>query len=528
MTSAWATPGIVRIRERCKTDVLYLAREILGEAYAQANGGVNLFRTPAPYHYEAAEVLQGHENAIILAPRGHLKTELVTIAGTICYLLGNPNRRVLIVSETPKVAMKSLRAIKDTMASNRRFRTLFPEYRIDSSDEEGTRNWFDVPCRTGPKKDFSVEVIGVGGATAGGHFDRIVTTDIVSNLTVPPAVTPETMMKTWDFVNALEPLLNKSNKQSHIIIEGTVWSMGDPYCLALENPGYAHYRKIVYSCWDREKRHPDGRRMPMWPELHTTEELERIRAKDERLFSCYYENDPQPASDERLFMPSYFKYYEAYEGVCPCCEGALEIRFTCDLAISQARTADYTAIVVSGVCPRGSLVVLAVARGRWSPYETVEKLYALDALWKPSYIGIESVAWQKAMLHILQEEASRKGRYHLNVWEMIPDNSPNGKLRRIGMLSALAASRGIWVRRGDHDELVDEALRMSRKGTLGGHDDMIDALGYVATWMAEPAAPVLEAEVVDRPLLMGASSIKGSDALAMLARRSRRLGTRIP
>jgi hypothetical protein len=538
--ASWATESVKRLREKCRSDPLFLAREVMGKAYAAANGGVNYFETPAPYHYEVNEVLKNRENAIILAPRGHLKTEFITICGTIHFLLVSPNHRVLIMSETPKTARKALRSIMYCFEENHIFRQLFPEYRVDTSEEGGTQNHMDLPNRRGPKGDFSLMVIGVSGATAGGHFDRIVTTDIVSDKTVPPAVTIETMAKTTARVNTLEPLLNKSNKRSHIIIEGTIWSLGDPYCMVLSNPGYSHFKKIVYSCWEKkdgvEVLDENGKRKPMWPILNTTEDLERIRSKDEYHFSAYYENDPQPASEDRLFLPSFFKSYmlgepgvypdgiqRARANECPCCGGSLTIRVTADLAISQAKTADWTSLPVSGVCPRGSPVVLALNRGRWTPYETVEKLYELDKLWRPSFIGIESVAWQKAMIHILHEKAKESGYYPLPVWEMFPDNSPNGKIRRISMFAALVASRGLWVRPGDHDVLVDECLRMSRHGSLGGHDDTVDAISYIAQWMDEAEGPVIDVPV-DRPLLMGASCINGQDALDMLARRARRLG----
>jgi hypothetical protein len=205
---------------------------------------------------------------------------------------------------------------------------------------------------------------------------------------------------------------------------------------------------------------------------------------------------------------------------CPGCEGPLTVRITCDLAISQAKTADWTALPVSGVCHRGSPVVLAASRGRWTPFETVERLYELDKIWKPSFIGIESVAWQKAMIHILHEKAKEPGYYPLPVWEMVPDNSPNGKIRRISMFAALVASRGLWVRPGDHDVLVDECLRMSRHGSLGGHVDLVDALSYIAQGVDRPDAPVIDTEAPRLPA-MGASCIRGSDALAMLARRGR-------
>jgi len=518
--------------QRCRDDPMFLAREVLGEEYARSHGGVNYFRTPAPYHLLVNEVLRKCENAIIIAPRGHLKTEFITIAGTIHFLLLNPNHRVLIMSETPETARKALRTIKSAFTDNTMLRRLFPEYRIDTSDEEGTQDHLDLACRTGPKGDYSIKVIGVGGATAGGHFDRIVTTDIVSDLTVPPAVTPETMMKTTARVNSLEPLLNKSNKKSHIIIEGTIWADGDPYCMVLSNAGYSEYTKIVYSCWAKDESgeflyDADGKRTPMWPTLHTTEDLERIRAKDPYLFSCYYENDPKPDPKEAMFQPSYFKYYRYGDpdaprvqgddtpvvrpGYCPCCGGRLAKALTVDPAIGKKKKNDRTAMVVSGICPQGSMVVVSTKAARVEPGIMVEDFYAIDAVEKPDWIGIETVAFQKLFLYIFHEESKKPGRYVLNLRELKADDQ---KERRIGMLAAFARSRGIWVRAGDHDELMDECLKMTLSGSMGVHDDLPDALAYRLQGTSRPSIPAPEPEKIVG--LCGASALKGSDVLRRL------------
>ncbi len=528
------------LRDRCRRDLLFFVQEIIGPA-GVATGAYpkNHLLTPARFHLDACKVVEQEVDAILLAPRYHLKTALITVAGTVQFLLRNPNHRVLLVSETPTLVSKVLWEIAWHFRKNTRLRTLFPEYGMDSIQEEGTKNHFNVPCKTGSGKDFSVEAIGVGGATAGGHYDRIVTTDIVSNRTVPPEVTDLTMEKTFLFVNALEGLRDKTmfkedgkTKKAHIIIEGTCWSPADAYARVLTDPGYAKFKKVVYSCWAKDESgafilDAEGRRTVMWPEVFTREEFEEIRAKNEYLFSCIFENDPKPADEDRLFKPSFFKNYELTaltEGVaypsCPCCKGPLSVAITADLAISEAKTADFTALIVSGVCPHGSMVVLAVASGRWTPYETVAQLYDLDRLWKPAWIGIESVAWQKAMMFILWEESKKPDRYVLPARMLMPDNSPNGKIRRVSALASYAASRGLWVRAGDHDVLVDQALRMTRRGSLGGKVDEIDSLSYRA--LNTDAALTVEAEVVPPPrALYGASALSGAEVLDYLEDKSR-------
>lgn len=293
-------------RERCIQDPMFLIREVVGEAGVAAGlYSRNLFRTPCRFHVEANEVLKHGGNALILAPRMHLKTAFITVGGTIHSLVKNANHRNLIVSETPTLSTNVLREIKWHFQKNERFRRWFPEYRMDIPKEEGTEGHFDVPCRNGPKKDYSVTAIGIGGATAGSRADTMRFTDMLSDKTVPPLVTPETMQKTWHEFRGMGSILDATNKKANIIVEGTIWNGGDAYCQILTDTGYSHWRKIVYSCWaDR------GGRIPLWPEVYSADELDRIRGeRGPYLFSCNYENDPQPDPEEAMFQPSYFKHY---------------------------------------------------------------------------------------------------------------------------------------------------------------------------------------------------------------------------
>lgn len=504
-------------RRRCIEDPMFLLREVLGEAGVEA--GIysrNLFRTPCVFHLEACEVMKNNENALFLAPRIHMKTACITVGGTVHSLLRNPNHRNLLASETPALGTKILREVKWHFQSNRRLLRWFPEYRM-SSKEEGTQNHFDIPCRTGPKKDFSVEAIGIGGATAGGHFDTLRLSDILSDKTVPPMVTPETMQKTWHQVRAMSSLLDKTNKSANFVIEGTVWHHGDAYMSLRGDSGYRYWRKIIYSAWANKSK-----RIPLWPEVYSADELDRIRGEiGTYLWSCNWENEPQPDEEEVMFQPSYFKLYEYGDGsegitgckpgACPCCGGALNVAVTVDPAIGKKRSNDRTAMVTSGVCPRGSLVVVTTRAQRMEPGLIVEGLYEMDKVERPSWIGIETVAFQKLFLYILYEESKKEGRYSLSLRELKSDEQ---KERRIGMLAAFARSRGIWVRPGDHDELVDECLKMTLTGTVGKHDDLPDALAFRLQSMNRPDS-VREVDV-PRLAIPGSSQVTGAEVLGRI------------
>ena len=62
---------------------------------------------------------------------------------------------------------------------------------------------------------------------------------------------------------------------------------------------------------------------------------------------------------------------------------------TVDPAISEAKTADYTAIVVSGLDIFGNIFVLDIVRKRMSPSEIIETIFELQSQWHVNQIGIE-------------------------------------------------------------------------------------------------------------------------------------------
>lgn len=181
---------------------------------------------------------------------------------------------------------------------------------------------------------------------------------------------------------------------------------------------------------------------------------------------------------------------------------------TVDPAIGKKRSSDRTAIVTSGVCARGSLVVISTLAQRVDPGAIIEALYDADRIEKPEWMGVETVAYQKMLLWALHEEAKKPGRYPLPLRLLKSDEQ---KERRIALLAAYARSRGIWVRAGDHDELVDECLKMTLAGTMGRHDDLPDALAYRLQSMNRPDGAVIDVQA--RTSIPGGHVVMGEEVL---------------
>jgi len=479
------------VRRQAFADPLYFGAEILG---------YDLLRTPAPFHVEIASQMQASAGVevpaelrndvvgegrdwLLIAPRGHIKTTLVDIVGTIWHLLHRPDDRVLIASATWDTAKAVLREIVAHFRENEVFRKFFPEFCPAVKSEFGNTEQFDLPStvKTRFRKEASIETTGIDRVVTGRHYDVIKATDLVVRENVPPAASPEQMERVKEWFRTTTALLDQTNPRAHRTLDGTFWNDADLYTEVRSK--YTRIRKMIYGISDGA----DGKPVSIWPNCRgnpfSTEKLEQIREETGAfLWAANYKSDPMPLSSAG-FRKEYFAIYNEAP------KEPMTIAITCDLAISEKDTACHTAIVVTGIT-HGSrdLYVLALRFGNFTPYQTVEHLYALDEQWQPTYVGIETVAWQKAMIYILNEEARRRGR-QLPVRGLMPDAR---KERRIYTLIAHAERSRIYVR-PEHDPLVEQAMRFP----VGTRNDIVDALAYRMQDMYAPEIRAITAEIRD-------------------------------
>jgi len=180
-------------------------------------------------------------------------------------------------------------------------------------------------------------------------------------------------------------------------------------------------------------------------------------------FSAQYLNQPF-SSENQLFKPEMFKYWNQRPD-------GLFLAMTVDLAISEARYADETAIVVCGMDKEWRLYVLDYIKGRWRPSEIVGKLFETRSKWKPHSVGMETNGFQKT-LKLACEEEMRKRREYFSI-EEIRTGPEKTKAERIKTLEPFYRNGTVfhaaWMKGKD----LEEQLQTFPKGK---HDDIIDAL----------------------------------------------------
>lgn len=202
-----------------------------------------------------------------------------------------------------------------------------------------------------------------------------------------------------------------------------------------------------------------------FPQRLTHEFLENAKQTlGSYIFCNQYQNEIIPA-DKQCFKKEWFRYYDELP------KRKTTFIFV-DPALSEADTSDYTGVVVVHVGANKNWYVSHAQRYRVNPSELVDLMFRLNKEFKPQGIGIETIAYQKALIYFLADEMRRRN-------EIIPIKdikypTTNSKQTRILSLVPRIEFGHLYLNRGLND-LELELLQFPR----GSHDDLIDALNSI-------------------------------------------------
>lgn len=202
-----------------------------------------------------------------------------------------------------------------------------------------------------------------------------------------------------------------------------------------------------------------------FPERLTHEFLESAkRSMGSYLFANQYQNEIIPLEDQ-VFRPEWMSYYKEL----PTIKHTFAF---IDPAISQEEHADFTALVVVDVDIDQNWYVRNATRFKINPTKIVDLIFRVQDQFQCQGIGIEDVAFQKALIHMVGEEMKRRGVV-LPISGIRPDTNKTKQMRILGLVPRFEWGR-IKLAQGLHD-LELEMAQFPR----GAHDDLLDALAYI-------------------------------------------------
>jgi predicted phage terminase large subunit-like protein len=403
---------------------------------------------------------------LMLMPRDHLKTTIITIGGTMQRQVRNKEHRQLIRNETATNAEHFLGSIKQHAESNRVFRALYSDVIPKDTRKVPWNNEELVFNREGSYPEPSIKAVGMTSGATSQHYTHITYDDPISE----EAVKSEKVMKDaiTRMSTSLDLLVNQ--EKDTIWVVGTRWALWDVYSVWMETFG-SQLGRFVRSVIENDAL--------IWPERFTMEGIAlKRKILGEYLFSCTQMNNPRNEQLQDLNVGDFRFWAEAGEDAVILFDqngqqldkwfyDQLDITTTVDLAPAETVNSDRNAVVTVGVSPKNQAIVLDAWGERCTPLKVIERLIYVYYRFRPRVFGIEEVNYQKAFKYFLQQAATEKGLY----FNVVPVK-PGGKHKtHIRGLQPLMATGRMYIHPTQHI-LRNEAADYP----LGEHDDVLDAL----------------------------------------------------
>lgn len=191
------------------------------------------------------------------------------------------------------------------------------------------------------------------------------------------------------------------------------------------------------------------------------------------LFANQYLNEVFPAKDAK-FKKEWFKYYDFLPS-----NSELYTFAHIDPAISTEDGADYTGISVVSVDRDHNWFLRHASRERLTPTQIVDKTFEINKTFRPNGIGVESVAYQKALIYMIVEKM-RDGDV-LPLKEIKRGPQSNKEMRIMRLIPRM--EWGKFYHRKEMYDFEKELLQFPKSA----HDDIIDAVTSLEEIVFYPA-----------------------------------------
>lgn len=452
--------------DTCYTDLNFANHAFLPDHFNK--------ETPEFHQEIISELKLRHKFHGIVAPRGHSKSTLITLGYVMHRILFRQAKFIVIVSDTLTQAKLFLEAIKMELEDNDYIKTVFGSLKGRKWGEE------DIITSTGIR----ILVRGAGQKVRGlkfrSHRPDLVVIDDLENDEAVETKEQRQKLANW-FDKALIPALSDDGR---IVYVGTI--LHDDSLLNNILRGHQARERgddeAAYAEWYVQKfaaihsfdpsngeTELDGK--PLFPSRFPMKRLLRIRSNfiargKADAWASEYMNDPIGDANAK-FRQEDMRYWDDmhHEVMQKIEEGRIYTYITTDLAISKKQRADFSVIKINGVDDKNNWYTLEIMRGRWNPFEFAEYLFAAFEKWKPNMVGIETVAYQKAMVYILRAMMNKKQVY-LPLYEV---NRDLDKTRRAsGLIPRYKMHQNYHLK--EHWDFEQELLRFPK----AAHDDILD------------------------------------------------------
>jgi predicted phage terminase large subunit-like protein len=510
-------------RYKARTDLVWLSNTILGypdvservhspilEALQKFPGATEFHKTVEDYReamqgkvlwepkckMELLPANPGFEQSrdnLILFPRGHIKTTIVSVAHSIMWILNYPNVRILGTTATETLITSIVLEIRNHFILNDQLRLLFPELCPQAKDgkipEFGNLSGFTCPARDnnnkklGPGgKEPTFLATTVGSAITGYHGDVQKTDDAVEKINSSSQTGIDEVIR---HAGSMGDLLEKYNSDDPekplagwVDMVGTPWDFSDLYQVRrnfhqaqLDKGLPAPFNLIVRSA---APNWPDG--PYLWPERMGYVALKKIEDDPEKgpaQLAAQYLMNPIVAGQgliddvkQLIWTPE-----KIMDQLLPRMSlyAALDVAGMEDV---KGKDSDFTVLTVGGFA-NARLYIPFMLYGRPPVEEVIEWIFRVfDVFPQIVKLKIQKQALERVLLATLRREMSKRGRF-LPIQAEPADNQHSKKSKIRGLRP--------WFQAGNIRFSDSLPYRTAIETEIKGfpkyrHDDILDTL----------------------------------------------------
>lgn len=402
-------------------------------------------------HAEWFQLLDTHDKLILVAPRGHSKSSIITVADNLFDICNQNEKYIMILSDTPEQAKDHLGNIVEELETNTLLMKLYGQLYKSRRTYKGVKDkWTDSEIIT----TTGIKIVAKGWRlkTRGMRFQEVRPTKIViDDVESDESVSSELMRtKLKNVFN--KKILNLGSFDTKIRMVGTILHFDSLLQNELDKPRPEWFVK-AYTAIKK-----DG--TALWPEWWTLDKLEKKREEiGDLAFEQEFMNNPIDPSTQ-ILKPTAF--YESIDlSMCEC-YGYI------DLAISEKETADYTAIVtIAREKNTGKLYIIDPVRLKGDVHAQMDLVIQQHELYKYQAFGIEVNQYQKAFAQWIQSESAKRNIY-IPIVEVTNDKD---KVRRAQEIAPYIENGTVIFNQG-HQAFMAEVVQFPK----ASHDDWVDAL----------------------------------------------------
>lgn len=426
------------------------------------------------YQHLLVQACLENSQTVVHIPIEHGKSTWISEVLPLWFLVNDRNLRMAVFSRTARQAERFGRRVMWHVEHNQRLHDDFEDYLLPDTNEKWTQSEGYVkrdPDRL--TKDPTFQFLGVGGAVNGARLDIIICDDILDLTNSQSEVTREGV-HSW----FTEMVLSRLVEGGRCMMVGTLQSRLDLYCVLSESSEF-HYVHI--KAVDEETKVTLSKR---WPYERL---MQRKRSVGSVKFLKLFQND-RTAQTGKMLRPEWLNYYgrgedSGYPVALPPYEH-MSIYIAIDPAIAdkdfieklEKGDPDYFAVAVGGWHAQSKrLFILENYKARLTLVQQLQTIQAYNERYRPIKLGIESVAYQKALA-----QAAWALDDMIPVQEIKTHGGLGSKIARIEALGGHFETGRIWIH-PDNTNLIDEYIHFPDVA----HDDVLDSVELLTRLIAD-------------------------------------------